>query len=70
MTKCPQCGRELTIEDVLIPIEDPDGKVVDCLHMKKTDLDEFIETCKSIGRSPSDVFFELITSFMKRMNEK
>jgi hypothetical protein len=70
MTKCPQCGKDLNVDDILIPVEDPSGKVVDCFHMKKVVWDEFLKSCQSAGRSPFEVWAELMGAFVKQHNKE
>lgn len=70
MTKCPQCGRELSVDDVLISISDNKGRIVDCFHWPKTTWDEFLEMCNKKGVDPSKMFLDMIESFNKYLEGK
>jgi hypothetical protein len=63
MTKCPQCGKELRADDVLIPIS-YEGKIVDCFHLPKDVFEGYINQCRKIGADPSETFFKLLQSFL------
>jgi len=65
-TKCPQCGKVLTENDILISVYSLEGKLIDCFHTDYRIWNMFINECKENGLEPNEVFFKLIKGFMKK----
>jgi len=70
MTKCPECGKELEPDEILIPVFDKSGKgLITCIHTKKQTWEGFIKKCEYTGKEPSEVFDWLIENFNKWAEE-
>ena len=70
MVRCPQCGKKLDQDDVLVPIFDKTGrKLIDCFHIKKATFDRFKEVAEKQGLNPGDVFFRLISDYMTQQDK-
>ena len=68
--KCPQCGKELSKDDILIPMFDKEGKIIDCYHVPFRIWEEFIEMCEMKEVEPSDILEELVQKFVESQRKK
>ena len=68
--KCPECNKELSKDDILIPIRDKDtGEIMDWYHSDYKLFNDFIETCNLLNRKPGDVIEELEEFFITVMSK-
>ena len=49
MAKCPECGKDLDQDDIVVPIFDNTGrKLIDCFHVKKKTFNHFMKLSKAL----------------------
>lgn len=62
MTKCPECGKELSSNDTFVLIFNKEAtKIIGCFHLPAKTLNRFLMKCKELNKNPSDVFRSLLS---------
>lgn len=57
---CPSCGVELSEENVLVPIWNYEGELIDCIHIKTQIWESLIKRCEDGGLDINDVFKDFL----------
>lgn len=66
MVKCPECGKELDSDEVLVPVFDKtDRKLIACFHVKRETFEHFRELAEKTGIT----FEDLLKSYLKEAQE-
>lgn len=65
MVRCPECGKELSSKDIVIPIFDPKHKLVGCFHVPNETWKQFLKVCEEKQLNPSDAIMNLIRSLIE-----
>lgn len=64
--KCPECGKELSKDEVLIPIHDKDtGEIIGWQHCNYEVHKRFLDACEIMGKTPSELMETYMVAFIK-----
>ena len=67
MVKCPECGKELDQDDIVVPIFDATGrKLIDCFHVKRAIFDSFKEIAEKQGQDPGALLWKFVSDYVSR----
>ena len=68
--RCPQCGKELTSDDIVVPMFDEKGNLTDFFHVRKSTFDAFLRFCEQQNTTPSEVLSEFMRKFLQAFEER
>lgn len=69
--KCPECGKELSKDDILIPIRSREtGQIIGWQHCNFEKWQTFLDDCDYMGLDPSDVMETLMMAYIKQVKAR